>query len=385
MVVLIFAVLSYGRATKDSNGTENPDDDPAKEGEEVSNNLFSDLGPLLALFGEKVAQQFMSESMGWADHIIFAMAPLGMITALVGAIRVGGPSWLRAIIGRARENNGSAEVELQSSTSNNVCELWNGDAIVRVMGAPEITELQLGIKPGPKSTTQPNESNKRIGMKSIESGLRRRMLPKRKQAHADPKVAPNMSLNATNDYVRTSELWVAAGIGTCLQLGAIIYWTMIVYWIPEKFPKQRSERVANYAYPLTAFGTLAIVSGMVICSYVISAHGNADKDLDRRIMWIQKGGKISDQDFESYVVFGKGTRKNVRTSRIWKHTSGGQERWTTIGTFLSIGGFFTQFMGFRSMHWSAAIAQLGATIIMMVIRSWVRRKLVGRPKSQRLP
>lgn len=38
-----------------------------------SNNLFSDLGPILALFGEKVTKQFMAGSTGWADKIMFAM------------------------------------------------------------------------------------------------------------------------------------------------------------------------------------------------------------------------------------------------------------------------------------------------------------------------
>src|SRR5437762_441362 len=92
----------------------------AHSGEDFSNNLFTDLGPILALFGEQVAKQFMSQSMGWADSIIFAMAPLGIITAIVGAIRVGGPGWLKAIIGRARENQAAVEVELMSSTSQDV-------------------------------------------------------------------------------------------------------------------------------------------------------------------------------------------------------------------------------------------------------------------------
>jgi hypothetical protein len=96
---------------------------------------------LLALFGERVTTQFMSQSMGWADNIILAMAPLGVITAVVGAIRVGGPSWLKAIIGRARESRAVAEAELMSSTSNEVCELWNGQEIVRVMGKGPIREF----------------------------------------------------------------------------------------------------------------------------------------------------------------------------------------------------------------------------------------------------
>lgn len=43
------------------------------QGEDFSNNLFSDLGPILALFGEQVAKQFMAGSLGWADNVIFAM------------------------------------------------------------------------------------------------------------------------------------------------------------------------------------------------------------------------------------------------------------------------------------------------------------------------
>jgi hypothetical protein len=85
--------------------------------------------------------QFMSQSMGWADNIILAMAPLGIITIIVSAIRVGGPSWLKALVGRARENVAVAEAELMSSTSNEVCELWNGHDVVRCMGSAPISEF----------------------------------------------------------------------------------------------------------------------------------------------------------------------------------------------------------------------------------------------------
>ncbi|KAE8443619.1 hypothetical protein EG329_001552 [Mollisiaceae sp. DMI_Dod_QoI] len=110
-------------------------------GDDFTNNLFSDLGPLLALFGENFATQYLSQSYSWWDYILFAMAPLGIITALVSAIRVCGPIWLQALIGRARENLNSAELELMSSVSREVCELWNGDAIVRSMGRPQIKQI----------------------------------------------------------------------------------------------------------------------------------------------------------------------------------------------------------------------------------------------------
>ncbi|PHH80598.1 hypothetical protein CDD80_857 [Ophiocordyceps camponoti-rufipedis] len=123
----------------------------ADPSDDTLNNLLTDLGPLLALFGERVTMQFMSQSMGWADNIILAMGPLGIITAVVGAIRVGGPSWLKAIIGRARESHAVAEAELMSSTSEEVCELWNGNAIVRVMGEGPIKEF-IVLQPLDKET-----------------------------------------------------------------------------------------------------------------------------------------------------------------------------------------------------------------------------------------
>ena len=50
------------------------------------NNFATDLTPLLALFGEQVAKQFLSESTSVLDNIIFAVAPLGILTAVVSVI-----------------------------------------------------------------------------------------------------------------------------------------------------------------------------------------------------------------------------------------------------------------------------------------------------------
>ncbi|KAF6815506.1 ankyrin repeat protein [Colletotrichum musicola] len=112
-----------------------------EDGEDFSNNLASDIAPLLALFGEKLTTQFMSQSTGWADCILLAVAPIGVITIIVSAIRVGGYDWLKAIVGRARENIIAAELEVMSSTSKEACELWNGQNVVRCAGAADICEF----------------------------------------------------------------------------------------------------------------------------------------------------------------------------------------------------------------------------------------------------
>lgn len=49
--------------------------------------------------------------------------------------------FLTVSFSRARESRTSAEVEVLSSTSNEVCELWSRNEVVRVAGQPPIKEL----------------------------------------------------------------------------------------------------------------------------------------------------------------------------------------------------------------------------------------------------
>ncbi|KAF5574566.1 serine threonine phosphatase 6 regulatory ankyrin repeat subunit A [Fusarium pseudoanthophilum] len=104
-------------------------------------NVISDLGPVLALFGEQFSRQSFCETFTWYDHVIFACVPLGIMTAIAGAIWVQGHKFLKAFIGRARENKAAAEIEYMSSTSAEVGELFNGRGIVRTMGQPEIAQF----------------------------------------------------------------------------------------------------------------------------------------------------------------------------------------------------------------------------------------------------
>ncbi|KAF5024225.1 hypothetical protein F66182_3739 [Fusarium sp. NRRL 66182] len=85
----------------------------------------------------------LSQSTGWADCIALAMAPVGVITIIVSAIRVTGPRWLKAVVGRARENVAAAEIEVMSWTSPETCELWNNKtrAVVRCPGTTDNCEL----------------------------------------------------------------------------------------------------------------------------------------------------------------------------------------------------------------------------------------------------
>jgi hypothetical protein len=85
--------------------------------DDFSNNLASDLEPLLSLLGDSMTKQFLSESTTFLDYIIFAVAPIGIITAVVSAVRLCGSMALRAFIGRSQGGQGAVEAELCTSTS----------------------------------------------------------------------------------------------------------------------------------------------------------------------------------------------------------------------------------------------------------------------------
>ncbi|KAK4113209.1 hypothetical protein N656DRAFT_708131, partial [Canariomyces notabilis] len=419
----------------------------ADAGDDFSNNLFSDLAPLLALFGERVTTQFMSQSMGWADNIVLAMAPLGVITAIVGAIRVGGPSWLKAIIGRARESRAVVEAELMSSTSNEVCELWNGQQIVRPgilerifgsyyqksQGSSQTKKRPTGVivrevhqlTPSPRSDSAgrgsllgkrvPNDqedpekalpnakaqkvrssSNSKKPDKDFDPELYKRPVAVIRNTDAD---TPNLTLNVHNQVGR-GELYVVSICGIVLQLGVLVYSGLTAYH-PNSMLLKDGNAVAGYAFPCTATGTLLLVAGIFICAHVVESSTSETRyrpwdGMEARVVWLQKHGTVNDQAFLSFAIFPETAQPLVTTShRASERTILGfckhfimpalvvnvREAITVAGTMVSICGFVVQFIGLRGMHWSASVAQLGATIVMTSLRAAVRRNLAKNPKA----
>lgn len=65
------------------------------------NDLVTDLGPFLSLFGESMTKQYLSESTTWCDYLIFTMGPIGILTTIISIIRCYSYLWLKAFVGRS--------------------------------------------------------------------------------------------------------------------------------------------------------------------------------------------------------------------------------------------------------------------------------------------
>ncbi|CAH0055787.1 unnamed protein product, partial [Clonostachys solani] len=367
--------------------------------------------------------QFMSQSMGWADNFILAMAPLGIITVIVSAIRVSGPSWLRAIIGRSRENLAVAEAELMSSTSKEVCEVWNGHGVVRCMGLSPVSEFICLISTDTPSTGNGRSVDTTVGAVSVGKAVERGYLEEfetnlwdgikhmihRKHSPGDlnaeqgqgtrdpsaPQIiiarnmvadAPNIALNSHNQLGR-GELLVVAVIGTILQLGVLTYSGFATYYPSLRLAKD-GRPVADYAFPCTAAGTLTLVAGMLICSHVVESSTEEKRykpgrGKEIRMVWLQRAETVSDQVFNSFAVFASDKRALITTShRVPEESRQGTilALKTVLGAVVGLCGFVVQFIGLRGMHWSASVAQLGAVLLMTGLRAWVRRGLAEPPR-----
>ncbi|KAF7524027.1 hypothetical protein G7054_g11554 [Neopestalotiopsis clavispora] len=312
----------------------------ADDGDDFANNLFSDLAPLLALFGERVTMQFMSQSLGWADNIILAMVPLGIITIITSAIRVGGPSFLKALIGRARENLAVAEQELMSSTSKEVCELWNGHEVVRCLGSCPVTEficlmpeselndvVDVKVKDfgeilgGQLVQNETNSKTSNVGSSEVEENGLKPNEPSSstiivtRNPHMD---APNISLNSHNRMSRF-ELRVVAVLATILQFAVLVFSACAVYYPALKFAKDGNP-VPSYAFPCNIAGTLLLVTGMLLCAHVVESSTSEEVFRPRghvtaQLVWLQQTKTVNDQMFDSFAIYAKGQRSVITTSR----------------------------------------------------------------------
>ncbi|KAH7236532.1 hypothetical protein BKA59DRAFT_404921 [Fusarium tricinctum] len=375
--------------------------------------------------------QFLSQSLGWADCIILAMAPLGVITIIFSAIRVDGPPWLKAIIGRSRENRLVAEMELMSSTSEETCELWNGDDMVRCQGLAPVKEF-ICILPRniPFSEIkrvriigledEENNPNRALSSVTLDAETEEKRIlqtivalkedTKRfwialwsrtsfADVEASPiiplhhlpqdnlpqmgepemvilrnttKQAPNITLNRHNKVTRR-HLYIAAVFVSAVQVAVLIYFGLITYYYPSKFKKE-DKAVLGYAFPFSAAGTVLLVTGRFLCAHVVDRSTNEVR-------------YVPTQGYESFALYPEECPQIITTSQ--RHGSkekakgkGGptprREEVSSInlsvfGTGISLAGFFVQFIGLRAMHWSASVAQLTAILIMTAVRAFVRR------------
>lgn len=400
--------------------------------DDFANNLATDLAPILQLFGEQVTTQYLAESTSVLDSIIFAMAPLGILTAIVSVIRVCGSPLLRAFIGRAQEGSGVAEVDLCSSTGRDIAELYQNGAITRVFGRPKILEFVhdpyyehfYPRNEGETATAgiyifSDYQRTARGEKEWMELGKSRRRKSSKEGAEMDDKFAMNPNMRLNIGFQRPSH-WLLRGIavfGTLLQasmLGFAIWATAFRKLLKE------DALPPPWALPTTVVGTVILSAGMFMCSALIE-QSTIERTFKRRqvrrdsielsgqtevktgdkssktsttvsaaeparlptiastrrshMYWIQPGGQVvGDQTFDSFAY--SDAKKPLRYyTTSWRRPVTVTERnLTWVASLMTITGFILQFVGLRGVHSSISVYQVIAVMIMSVLRASIRTK-----------
>ncbi|PGH02357.1 hypothetical protein GX51_04665 [Blastomyces parvus] len=371
---------------------------------DFANNLATDLAPLVSLFGEAPTKQYLSECLYPTDIIIFATAPLGIITAIVSAIRVYGTPSLRAFIGRAQEGAGTAEAELCSSTSRDVCELYNNGGIARVFGRPKLLEVIHDEAATEDDFYQrtPETPPPSAGIYSFEDYLKKprnewRELKKPfddeerlsslfnrgkteslESMSSQLNFAPNPNLSLNVGLKKRKRSWYIAAciFGILLQSG-VLAWAAIARY-HYKFLRDDLQDI--YAVPMTFLGTILLCTGIALCASLVE-RGTRERVFERefpsasQIYWVQPGTQfVGDQAFDSFAY----THSKDKLSKYitsWKEKKKDPEKalvWAAIAS--ASAGFVLQFLGLRACHSSVAVAQLSATLVMTAVRSSLRTK-----------
>lgn len=236
-----------------------------------------------------------------------------------------------------------------SSTSSDVCELWNGVGIVRVVGSPSVLELiyinpnrverhdRMEMAVNTLNTAKLNDlvvlkPSHNISLKSVlkswvqdqkgaSKGLADTDIEKpRESPSASP---PNIVLNISGGTVRTWETIFAAVIGVVVQVGVLVYDGVITY-LPDHVMQ---TDISMNSFVLTLVGTLGVSFGTYLCASVIESSTEEEiweatfpHQQPVHIIWLQRGEVVADQSFGSYAIYNTQNHQEIRTSRKLENT-----------------------------------------------------------------
>ena len=185
------------------------------------------------------------------------MAPLGILVIVASAIRISGwRAWL-SIIGYAQESMVRVEQDLLSSTSPEVCEIWEGrqaEKIGKVVRLPKQRKVKVFFY---------DPVYKRVFdfRFAVNEGMLKR--PAGFEEDVD-MLPPNLVLNVGGSLAGVVETYVFAALAVLLQVAVLVVDAIVTYRFHLVTSGSR-----HIGFPLTCSGTILLCCGIFACSYVV--------------------------------------------------------------------------------------------------------------------
>ncbi|KAE8370693.1 hypothetical protein BDV27DRAFT_151952 [Aspergillus caelatus] len=325
----------------------------------VSLLVIANILPLFGAFGQDYTNYFLSRSIDWSDWIVFAVGPLGVVWILSATIRALGPPFLQDAIGKGSQDRSLVERDLMSSTSADVCELWNGHNVARLAAKGEIHEF-LRVLDG--SETKFREG--RIGRKQFFRVVNKDYYEG--SATADEKQTPkppNLLLNLGSPGRRFRVM--AAMIQACLlQSGFLILLVLLKF---DSGLNTMFVRIPLYSFITAITGTITLTLALILCA----------SQLDRTTVRRGTAENHSSNSLGSYII-----TKEIKNEIIESHLSpdynrGVHDRTRSLLSYVILFGvafgYLAQVVGLASMRYPAQIALFGITIVMSLTRAFLRQ------------
>lgn len=283
-----------------------------------------------------------------------------------------------------------------------MCELWSGNEIVRAVGEPRMKVFLIrkysdqsfqvfDLKEVIKACDYVSDYSLQVTWSDWTIKWRVKTEIEDQEDWEDTglldSLAPNITLNVKGSVVSPTESWISVIVGILVQGMVLTVSALVVY----SWNWQKSGRsLSGYGYPCFLIGTIGIAVGLVLCSHVIEGsttektfRPRLDPQMfDWRVVCLQRECIVSEQRFGSYCISNAPDDPHIRVSRLNPKQYNAV---AALGTLISVAGFIVQFVGLRALHWSAAIMQLGATLIMTAVRAWIRRGLSKEPITTPVP
>jgi hypothetical protein len=126
-LLVCFAILKLARCYPIGPSSFSPA--PIPESSDVWATIIANVAPIMALVGERNAKEYMRSAASRHQFLPLATAPLGILSIMIGAIRLSGSGFLRRLIGRESERRSEALVELTPLSVEPATSVWTPRAV----------------------------------------------------------------------------------------------------------------------------------------------------------------------------------------------------------------------------------------------------------------
>lgn len=165
---------------------------------------------------------------------------------------------------------------------------------------------------------------------------------------------------------------------------------LTVFLYPTSFQKD-GKPVAAYAFPLFFLGSVLLCTGMFLCAFIIERSTKEfylRPNKPSKIYWLQPGGQhIGEQVFSAFLDVNEGPRSQASTDiqyvKSTRHEGHKVDHiWLVFTVLLTVLGWVIQFVGLRGLNAAVSLAQMGSTLLMALVRTWLRTKRIGSDDSR---